>query len=120
MDECRSYHLGVKVFDYDEEKAQWPDDVINYQFDEEDLENGYDPKDYYRENVLFYDVFPAVESSFTFEFVDDPILVREGDEYAYGVHVTLPSDTPAGTYSVTFEIAYRFGEFIYKDILIVP
>ena len=120
LDESRPYHLRLKVFDFDEEKAQWPDDVINYHFDESELEEGFDPKDYYRENILYYDVFPALESTYKFEFVDDPILVREGDEYAYSVHVVLPADTPAGTYSVTFEVNQRFGEFIYRDILMVP
>lgn len=120
LDKPRSYDFSLKVFDFDEEKAQWPDDVVNYQFDEEELESGYDPRDYYRENVLWYDVFPSLKAAYTFEYVDDPLLVREGGEYTYSVHVTLPSDTPSGTYSVAFEVARRFGDIIYKDVLIVP
>ena len=119
FDGSRSY-LDLKVFDSDESKAKYPDDVINYQFDETDLENGYDPKDYYHEHILYEDVFPALDVTVTYEIVGDPILIRSGDEYTYSVHVVLPSRTPAGTYSVVYKVDYNFNEFIYQNVLVIP
>lgn len=113
-----SPYLKLKVFIMDEALARYPDDVLNYQFDELDPDD-YDPKDYYRENVLYYDVFPEVKSDFTYEIPGDPILIREGDDFSYNVRVTLPGSSPAGVYSLTFQTEYRFYEIVYKDILIV-
>ena len=119
FDGSRTY-LRLKVYDSDESKANYPDDVLNYQFDETDLECGYDPKDYYREHILFENVFPALDATVTYEIVDDPILIRKGDEYSYSVHVVLPSGTPAGIYSVVYQIDYNYNEFVYRDVLVIP
>ena len=111
--------IKLKVFIMDEDQARFPDDVLNYVPDGSDWDADYDPKDYYREHILYEDVFPSLDADYTYEILDDPILVRDGDEFVYRVCVTLPGNTPAGVYSLVFQTEYCFTEFIYKDVLIV-
>ena len=101
----------------DESLANYPEDVLNYEFDEDD--GDYDPKDFYREHLIWYDVFPSMNATYTYEIENDPYLIREGDEFVLGVHVTLPQGTPSGTYTVA--ISFNYGEEqIFTNALIVP
>ncbi len=111
------YDFDLKVANTDESLAKYPDDVLNYEFDEDDED--YDPKDYYRENLLWYDVFPSMNASYTMEIEGDPYLIKEGDQYVLHVHITLPKNTPSGTYTVSFSWEYE-REHVYNNVLIVP
>ena len=111
------YDFNLKVVNTDESLADYPDDVLNYEFGGDDED--YDPKDYYRENLLWYDVFPSMNASYSMEIENDPYLIREGDEFVLNVHITLPQGTPSGTYTVA--MSFNHGqEQIFRNVLIVP
>ena len=111
------YNFDLKVANTDESLARYPEDVLNYEFGDD--EDDYDPKDYYREHLIWYDVFPSMNASFTYEIENDPYLIREGDEFVLNVHITLPQGTPSGAYTVS--ISFNYGqEQIFRNVLIVP
>ena len=111
------YSFDLKVVNTDENLANYPADVYEYEFDEDNPD--YDPKDYYRENLLWYDVFPSMNASYTAEIEGNPYLIGLDDVFVMNVHITLPPNTPSGTYTIAFSMNY-YPEHIFSNVLIVP